>query len=61
MKTIEKNDALMAKREYRAPLCEISLLEAGVVLATVGEASMPSLDFAPARRPGKADNNAPVF
>ena len=32
-----------------------------VILATVGDASKPSFDFAPERKPGHGNSEAPVF
>ena len=61
MKTNTMNIALMAKKQYSSPLCEIMHLDPDMsIMKELGPASLPS-EGAPARRPGHGGSEAPVF
>ena len=61
MKTNIVKTAIMAKKQYCSPYCEVVQWGAFSVMKDLGPASLPGEAGAPARKPGKLDGNAPVF
>ena len=62
MKTNIVKTAIMTKKQYSSPLCEIMHLDPDMsIMKELGPASLPGEGGAPARRPGHGGSEAPVF